>query len=80
MRIVNALLGDAKSADIDPSKITSEYLKSLGVPESMTVDTMDGKPMRIKRGEDRWVVYSIGQDLVDDGGKADQNQDFVIGE
>lgn len=76
LRIVNALTAKPESAE---KEITKEYLVKLGVPESMTIDTMDGKPMRIKRIDDNWVVYSIGPDLVDDGGVKAGAKDFVVG-
>ena len=49
----------------------------------MTIDTMNGKPMNVKlvKGEtdERWVVYSVGEDLIDDGGNAKEIKDFVVG-
>jgi hypothetical protein len=53
----------------------SGYPKTLQelVPEllqSPPVDFMDGKPLRYRLGEDgRFVLYSVGLDCVDDGGK-----------
>ena len=79
LRIVNALTEHPDS--VDKEKIDKDYLVSIGVPEQMTIDTMDGEPMKIKRVGDYWVVYSVGEDLIDDGGKANENaiKDFVVG-
>lgn len=32
-------------------------------------DPFDGQPLRFKPTADGWIIYSIGQDLIDDGGK-----------
>lgn len=79
LRIVNALTEHPES--VDKEKIDKDYLMSIGVPEQMTIDTMDGKPMKIKRVDDFWVVYSVGEDLIDDGGEVSENSlnDFVVG-
>lgn len=43
---------------------------SLEVPGNLAVDFMDGKPLRYRlSGPDAFVLYSIGLDCVDDGGK-----------
>ena len=65
LRIVNALTENPESAE---KEITKQYLVSLGVPEPMTIDTMNGEPMKVKRIDDQWVVYSVGENLVDDVG------------
>ena len=45
----------------------------------MTVDTMNGEPMKVKRTDQQWLVYSVGLNLVDDGGNAKEIKDFVVG-
>jgi hypothetical protein len=56
-------------------------IKNLRLPEKLNelvpnfcyavpTDPFDGKPMRYKRTEKGAVIYSIGIDMVDDGGKA----------
>jgi hypothetical protein len=37
-------------------------------------DPFDGQPVRVKRKADGLVVYSVGPDRVDDGGKLDRDQ------
>jgi hypothetical protein len=43
---------------------------------SVPLDPFDGKPMRMKRTDKGLVIYSVGPDLTDDGGKPmdEQNQ------
>lgn len=78
LRIINALESHPEAIDreIDPS-----YLAQIGVPEPMTVDPMTGKPMIVKRENDRWVVYSVGWNRQDDGGNPNPGPqgDFTLG-
>ena len=76
LRIVSALTANLDSAE---QEITKEYLIGLGVPESMTVDTMNGELMKVKRTDEQWLVYSVGLNLADDGGNANEVKDFVVG-
>lgn len=76
LRIVSAL---TETPDSVEPEVTKKDLMKLGVPESMTVDTMNGEPMKIKRTDKNWIVYSVGPDLVDDGGNAEKIKDFVVG-
>jgi hypothetical protein len=86
LRIINALQSraeaDSASEIIAQDEISQDELVTLGVPMKMTVDTMNGKPMIVKRDGDRWLVYSVGLNLIDDGGNLesapDQN-DFGLG-
>lgn len=60
------------SGNLDPAK---------GLPlNDRRAKDLDGKPLRIKNVNGHWIIYSIGQDLVDDGGKEEKNQkgDWVI--
>lgn len=52
---------------------------ALGVPKSMTLDRMNGEPMKVKRVDGKWVVYSVGPDLKDDGGDLENRKDIGVG-
>jgi len=60
LRIVNAM---ARRTDFKAP------IDSLGLPKECVVDPFDGKPMRVKQTPKGLVVYSIGLDFKDDGGK-----------
>lgn len=77
LRIINALQANP---DSESATISQDYLVELGVPKAMTVDTMNGEPMKIKRFEEKWIVYSVGGNLIDDGGDSSQQKDFVLGD
>jgi hypothetical protein len=55
-----------------------ERLEELvpGYIDSIPVDPFDGAPLRYKRTGDSFAVYSIGEDMTDDGG--DEHMDFVF--
>lgn len=36
--------------------------------DHVLLDPYDGKPLRLVQKNDRWIIYSIGPDLIDDGG------------
>jgi hypothetical protein len=65
IQITLALDADPGSADRDQWPV--EYLTSIGIPASATVDPFDDQPMRIKRENGQWNVYSCGRDRNDDG-------------
>ena len=76
LRIISSL---QTQTDSDTNSVSQDYLVKTGVPLTMTVDTMNGEAMKVKRVDDRWVVYSVGVNLVDDGGNAERQKDFVLG-
>ena len=80
LRIINALTSNPDPVD---KQIDQAYLLSIGVPKPMTIDPMNGEPLKVKRVKletgDQWVVYSVGEDLIDDGGNAKEIKDFVVG-
>jgi hypothetical protein len=43
-------------------------LTRLGLPPQEIVDPFDGKTMKIKSTPAGWIIYSVGPDLVDNGG------------
>ena len=72
LRIQSALL----SATDIPVTITPEFLVQIGVPEPMTLDPMNGELMIIKRTDDKFQIYSVGSNRIDDGGDTNGMMDF----
>jgi hypothetical protein len=54
-------------------------LDSLGLPKRCLTDPFDGKRLRVRRTPDGPIVYSVGPDLVDDGGEFGSRQDRGFG-
>lgn len=73
LRVLNALQSRAASADGVPD------LAELGLPQEATIDPFNGKPLIVKRHADGWMVYSVGPNLKDDGGKLDGISDVGVG-
>jgi hypothetical protein len=71
LRIINAM---AKKKDF------AADLDSLGLPAECLVDPMNGERLRIKRTPDGPIMYSVGGDLNDDGGRIDApNAPYDVG-
>jgi hypothetical protein len=64
IRIINAL---QKKPPADGDKIPT--MAELGLPDEVGVDPFNGKPMIIKKMPNGWLIYSVGENLKDDGGK-----------
>ena len=74
LRVLNALQTHISSGgDLVPK------LSELGLPAAATLDPYNGEPLHLKRRADGWVVYSVGRDLVDDGGALDRSADIGVG-
>lgn len=54
-------------------------LDKLGLPAELTTDPYDGQPLRLKPVDGDWMVYSVGENLKDDGGKSDGMADVGVG-
>jgi hypothetical protein len=67
IRILSAL---QKEAPIDSDKIPT--MAELGLPGEVGIDPFNGKPMIIKKLPQGWLVYSVGENLQDDGGKVEE--------
>ena len=70
IRILNAL---QKKAPIDSDKIPT--MAELGLPDDVGIDPFNGKTMIIKKLPEGWLVYSVGENLQDDGGKVEEESD-----
>jgi hypothetical protein len=44
-----------------------------------TLDPFSGKPLVVKRIEDGWMVYSVGENGIDDGGSFVDQKDWGLG-
>jgi hypothetical protein len=74
LRVLNAL--QAKGA---PASDATPRLVDLGLPASATIDPYSGEPLHIKKLPEGWSVYSVGKNLIDDGGTLDKSMDVGIG-
>jgi hypothetical protein len=68
LRVLNAL-----ERQPQPEKMPAADLSDLGLPKDATTDPFTGKPLRVKKLPEGWLVYSVGDDLQDDGGKVDED-------
>jgi hypothetical protein len=65
--IINAL---QKKSPTEGDKFPT--MAELGLPEEVGIDPFNGKPMIIKKLPEGWLVYSVGENLQDDGGKVEE--------
>ncbi len=54
-------------------------IESLGLPKAVTIDPFDGSILKLKMTPNGPVIYSVGQDLTDNGGMIDDESDPGIG-
>jgi hypothetical protein len=74
LRVLSALqIREAKGGDRIPK------LADLGLPADATIDPYSGGPLRVKKLPVGWMVYSVGRNLADDGGKLDGRTDIGAG-
>jgi hypothetical protein len=64
LRVVNALVRREK-----PDEMPLADLSDLGLPKEVTTDPYSGKPLIVKKVDDGWLVYSVGENQKNDGGQ-----------
>jgi hypothetical protein len=78
LRVINAL-----QARVPPGSNVVPKLSELGLPAEATMDPFTDKPLAVKKLPDGWLVYSVGEDLEDNGGDVDSShgklKDFGFG-
>jgi hypothetical protein len=75
LRVVNAL-GKYRAQ----TGKEAENLEQLSLPREATLDPFSGQPLRLKKIGVGWVVYSVWENGVDDGGRFDfKNGDWGFG-
>jgi hypothetical protein len=74
LRVLNAL-----QARVPVAGDSVPRLADLGLPGATTIDPYNGEPLHVKKLTEGWVVYSVGKNLADDGGKPDWKTDIGAG-
>lgn len=74
LRVLNALQTHTPPETTEVPKLTD-----LGLPAETITDPFTGEPLHVKRFAQGWLVYSVGSNLQDDGGKLDDNSDVGVG-
>ncbi len=54
-------------------------LADLGLPPESMIDPYNGEPLHLSKTPAGWLVYSVGRNLTDDGGKLDGITDIGAG-
>jgi len=73
LRILNALTAFAQDNGRE-----AEGLDDLGLSDAETLDPFSGKPLKLKRSDGGWVVYSVASNGEDDGGRFEDNADYGL--
>ncbi len=72
--------GDIQTRAPKPEETaTVPDLTTFGLPAEATVDPFNGQPLRVKRDPRGWVVYSVGPNGKDDGGRFENAADIGVG-
>lgn len=74
LRVVNALQTHVAAGSDKIPKLTE-----LGLPTETTTDPFTGEPLHVKKLPQGWLVYSVGSNFQDDGGKIRDFRDVGIG-
>ena len=64
LRVLNALQMNVPAESAETPK-----LSELGLPAEATTDPFTGEPLHVKKTPQGWLVYSVGANFQDDGGK-----------
>ena len=54
-------------------------LSELGLPTETTTDPFNGELLHAEKTRQGWLIYSVGRNYRDDGGKLDDPSDGDIG-
>jgi hypothetical protein len=74
LRVLNALQRHATGGNDKVPKLTD-----LGLPPATTVDPFTSGPLHAKKTPHGWLVYSVGKNLRDDGGKIEDPENGDVG-
>ena len=74
LRVLNALQTHVPTGSDAVPKLTD-----LGLPAKAITDPFNGEPLHVKKTPQGWLVYSVGPNLKDDGGKVDDPNNGDVG-
>ncbi|MGC8638738.1 MAG: hypothetical protein ACP5XB_02535 [Isosphaeraceae bacterium] len=74
LRVLNAI-----QTHVEPGSDRVPQLADLGLPPEVTIDPYNSQPLHIKKLPEGWLVYSVGMNLVDDGGTLEKVTDVGVG-
>ena len=74
LRVLNALQSHVSAGSNEVPK-----LNELGLPAETITDPFTGEPLHVKKTPRGWLVYSVGSNFKDDGGKLDDYSDVGVG-
>jgi hypothetical protein len=73
LRVYNALRQFAEKNGRD-----ANGLEELDLPQAATIDPYSGEPLKLKHTDEGWVVYSVMENGLDDGGDFKGLKDFGV--
>jgi hypothetical protein len=73
LRIDNALRAFAEKNGRE-----ARGLDELNLPREATIDPYSGQPLKLKHADEGWLVYSVMQNGVDDGGNFKEMKDYGV--
>ena len=74
LRVLNALQTHVPAGSNETPK-----LSELGLPAETITDPFTGEPLHVKKTPQGWLVYSVGPNFQDDGGKLDDPSNGDVG-
>lgn len=74
LRVLNAI-----QVHVPPDGDAPPDLEALGLPRETTLDPFTDEPLQVRKRPEGWLVYSVGKDLVDDGGEVKRDRDVGFG-
>jgi len=74
LRVLNALQTRVPTGSDEVPK-----LSELGLPAETVTDPFTDEPLHVKNTPQGWLVYSVGMNLQDDGGKLDEPETGDVG-
>jgi hypothetical protein len=74
LRVLNAVHTRVLAGNNEIPKLTD-----FGLPRETTTDPFTGEPLHVKRTPQGWLIYSVGPNYQDDGGKLDDPAKGDIG-
>ena len=74
LRVLNAL-----ETHVAAGSDTAPKLTDLGLPAEAITDPFNGELLHVKRMPQGWLVYSVGPNLQDNGGKIDDPNNGDVG-